>query len=81
MKIHNTKEEAIAAIKTYAAIMKKASEETGADFVAYASDDTGMEYYVDACYRGKPKTKIILGKEKTVETVEEVRIHLQDLGL
>ena len=29
MKIHNTKEEAIAAIKAYAAIMKKASEETG----------------------------------------------------
>ena len=61
--------------------MKKAAAETGADFVADAHDDTGMECYVEACYRGKPKTKIVLGKEKTVKTIEEVRVHLQELGL
>jgi hypothetical protein len=81
MKVYNTKKEAIAAIKAYAEIMKKASEETGADFVADACDDTGMEYYVEACYHGKTKTKIVLGKEKTVQMVEEVRIHFQELGL
>ena len=81
MEIHRTKKDAILAIKEYAKIMKKASEETGADWAAYASDDTGMEYYIEACYQGKPKKKIILGKEKLVQTIEEVRIHIQELGL
>lgn len=81
MKIHNTKKDAIVAIKEYAKIMKKAYEETGADWVACASDETGMEYYIEACYRGKPKKKTALGKEKLVQTIEQVRIHTQELGL
>ena len=81
MKIHETKTEAIKAIKEFAKIMKQASDMTGADFVADASDDTGMEYYVEASYRGEPKKKIVLGKEKLLPTVEVVRIHLYDLGL
>ena len=69
MKIYDTKKEAVAAIKKYAAIMKQASEETGASFEAYASDDTGLEYYIEASYRCR-KNKI-----------EWVRIHTQDLSL
>jgi|11BtaG_2_1085332.scaffolds.fasta_scaffold51696_2 L-lactate utilization protein LutB len=81
MKIHKTKKEAVVAIKKYAQTMKKACEETGAYWAAYASDDTGMEYYIEACYRGKPKKRIVLGKEKLVPTAEEIRIHVQELGL
>ena len=81
MKIHKTKTEAIKAIKEFAKIMKQASDMTGADFVADASDDTGMAYYIEASYSGEPKKKIVLGKEKLLPTVEVVRIHLYDLGL
>ena len=50
MKIHPNRAEAEKAIKQYAKLMKQAYEATGADFTAYASDDTGMEYYVEAVY-------------------------------
>ena len=80
MKIHETKTEAIKAIKEFAKIMKQASDMTGADFVADASDDTGMEYYVEASYRGRAKKKIVAGIKLTT-TIEVVRIHIQELGL
>ena len=69
MKIHDTKKDALTAIKRYAEIMREASKETGADFVAYSYDDYGMEYYVDAAYRG-------IGKK-----IHEVRVHFQELNL
>ena len=80
MKIHETKTEAIKAIKEFAKIMKQASDMTGADFVADASDDTGMEYYIEASYRGEPKKQIVAGITLTT-TIEVVKIHFQELGL
>ncbi len=69
MKIHDTKKDALSAIKRYAEIMREASKETGADFVADSDDDSGMEYYVDAAYRGRDKK------------IHEVRVHFQELNL
>lgn len=69
MKIHDTQKDALAAIKRYADIMREASKETGADFVAESDDDSGMEYYVEAAYRGRDKK------------IHEVRIHFQTLNL
>jgi len=69
MKVHDTKQEAIAAIKQYASIMKEISEATGADFIAESLDDTGMEYYVEAVYRD------------TDNKHHTVRIHAQYLDL
>ena len=80
MKIHETKTDAIKAIKEFANIMKQASDMTGADFAADASDDTGMEYYVEASYRGEPKEKIVAGMKITT-TIKVVKIHIQELGL
>ena len=80
MKIHKTKTDAIKAIKEFAKIMKQARDIMGADFVADASDDTGMEYYVEASYRCEPKKKIVAGMKITT-TIEVVRIHIQELGL
>ena len=80
MKIHETKTEAIKAIKEFAKIMKQASDMTGADFAADASDDTGMEYYVEASYRGEPKKQIVAGITLTT-TIEVVKIPFQELGL
>ena len=50
MKIHPNREEAEKAIEQYANLIKQAHEATGAEFIADASDDTGMEYYVAAVY-------------------------------
>ena len=49
--------------------MKQAQEATGAYFEAYASDDTGMEYYVEAAYL-TPEGKFATAK-----------IHFQTLDL
>ena len=68
-KIHNTKKEAVTAIKQYANIMKKASEDTGANFIALSYDDSGMDYYVEALYRGRDKK------------IYSVKIHFQELNL
>lgn len=80
MKIHKTKTDAIKAIKEFAKIMKQASNMTGAEFVANASDDTGMEYHIEASYRGEPKKHVVAGITLTT-TVETVKIHIQELGL
>ncbi len=69
MKIHHTKKDALDAIKRYAEVMREASKETGADFAVEADDDSGMEYYVDAAYRGRDKK------------IHEVRVHFQELNL
>ena len=50
MKIHPNRKEAEKAIEQYANLMKQAYEATGAEFTADASDDSGMEYYVEAAY-------------------------------
>ena len=80
MKIHKTKTEAIKAIKEFAKTIKQGRDITGADFVADASDDTGMEYYIEASYRGKPKKQIVAGITLTT-TIEVVKIPFQELGL
>ncbi len=45
--IHNSKEEAVAAIHALAQAVK----DLGADFEAVADDDSGMEYYLTAQFR------------------------------
>lgn len=69
MKIHNNKQEAEIAIRKFAHIVKEAHKETGADFLADADDDSGMEYYVEAAYRDA-KNKI-----------QYLKIHFQTLNL
>ena len=69
MKIHDTKKDAIDAIKRYAKVMKEVGDETGADVLAEPDDDSGMEYYIEAAYKGRDKK------------VHEVRIHFQELNL
>ena len=69
MKIHPNRKEAEKAIEQYAKLMKQAQEATGAYFEAYASDDTGMEYYVEAAYL-TPEDKFATAK-----------IHFQTLDL
>jgi len=50
MRIHTNREEAEKAIEQYANLIKQAHEATGAEFLADASDDSGMEYYIAAVY-------------------------------
>lgn len=69
MKIHNSKQEAKDAIYQYADIVRAATKATGAEFVADASDDTGLEYYIEAEYRGEDKK------------VHRLKIHFQTLDL